>query len=173
MIIMTSLYVALVLVLVYVSYCDVRYRIIPNGASLAILVGFFAIGILHPISLSDWILHGMIGVIAFAVTLGLFAMRLLGGGDVKLFSALAFYMGSDMILSFLLLMTLIGGCLGILRLGAFLYRDFLAGHRINLRSALRADIPYGLAIAIAAIFTLPRTNLFAPLFAGCSAFTLC
>lgn len=40
MIIMTSLYVALVLVLVYVSYCDVRYRIIPNGASLAILVGF-------------------------------------------------------------------------------------------------------------------------------------
>jgi prepilin peptidase CpaA len=153
-------YLSISLVLIYVGYQDAFFRIIPDWASLALFAGFVVLGLIRALSISEWMLHGLIAGAVFAAIVPLFYFHLMGGGDVKLCSALSLYMGLDHIVSFLLLTSVIGGCLGIARIISGCIADWRTGRPVSFRAGLNAEIPYGIAIVSAALIIFPETRLF-------------
>ena len=85
-----------------------------------------------------------VALAAFAVLAVLFALRAMGGGDVKLLTALALWIQPIWFLQLIILMSLIGGVLTLV---------FGAWH-IARRRKDRIAIPYGLAIASAGLWVL-------------------
>jgi prepilin peptidase CpaA len=89
-----------------------------------------------------------IAVGAFAVLAGLFALRAMGGGDVKLLTALALWLPGVLFLKLLIVMALLGG---VLTIGLGMWH-------ISRRRKDRLKIPYGVAIALAGLWTLGSTD---------------
>lgn len=136
---------------------DLRSFRIPNRIS-------FAVAALFPVyafaGFADLRSGLFAGGIVFAIGLFLFARGLVGGGDVKLLTAVSFWAGTELILPMILIVTLAGGVLSLaewLRAGgfqAFLNRFFpkfdgafsLAGHREQV------VVPYGVAIFAGAFY---------------------
>ncbi|MEO6042031.1 MAG: prepilin peptidase [Croceibacterium sp.] len=85
----------------------------------------------------------------FAVLAVLFALRAMGGGDVKLLTALALWIEPLLFLKLIVLMALLGGLLTVV---------FGAWH-IARRRKDRLAIPYGVAIASAGLWVLGTSYL--------------
>ena len=154
---------AVALLLVYAGISDFRERRIPNWIPLSIFAlyaAFLAGQYLLELPSPALPLLGSLGVGAgVAVVFGaLFALKYLGGGDVKLIAAMGFWAGPGLILPFLLLMALSGG---ILALG-FLAFDWASkkasggqkGAPSSNRERKKLKIPYGIAIAAAGLFVV-------------------
>ena len=143
-----GLLAALAIALLFAAFTDLRSRTIENwltlGMALAAPLFWWASG------LSPW--PGMalqlgLGLAVFAALAGLFALGAMGGGDVKLLSALALWLPWQPFLKLVVLMALIGGVLTIAVAG---------WHRIARREG-RVQIPYGVAIAAAGLWVLAGT----------------
>ncbi|WP_300535890.1 prepilin peptidase [Sphingosinicella sp.] len=136
---------ALFALLAYVIYSDVTRRIIPNtvNAAVALLAVPFWLGsgeALWP--LVGWQLLLAVGV--FAVFAGIFALGAMGGGDVKLLTALALWLPAIPYLRMLVLMSIIGGVLTL---------AYLVWHRKRGKAG-NPEIPYGCAICLATFVAL-------------------
>ena len=122
---------------------------IANGFSLAI-VSLFAVWALGELASGRLTLMGLglsvgCAVVVFAAGAAAFAAGALGGGDVKLLAAVSLFAGPAGLVNFLVVTALVGGLLGLAILaGASLGQPAVAG---SLRARLRADLPYGPAIA--------------------------
>ena len=127
---------------------------ISNRTNVALLlVGIVAL-VVH--GGADWWQHPLSFLIALLVGIGLYALGWLGGGDAKLLAAAAFAFDLDGLLRFVICVSMIGGVLAIL----FLAAAFLRKRREKDRK--RANLPYGIAIAIGAattLFAFPATNV--------------
>ncbi len=139
------LLVALALLLVSAGIEDARNREIANWKNAAIALmaplWWWAAG------LSLWPdIAWQIGIAAlvFAFFVGAFALGQMGGGDVKMIGALALWLPVQPLLWMLVLMSLIGGVLTLV----------LMVERRLRRSTKVLEIPYGIAIAIAALLVL-------------------
>ncbi|MEM1051798.1 MAG: prepilin peptidase [Pseudomonadota bacterium] len=143
-----GLLVALAIALLYAAFTDIRSRTISNWLNLAIAivapVFWWASGLsLWP----DVAIQLGVAIAAFAVFAAMFAFGMMGGGDVKLLTALALWIEPNAFLQLLLVMAIAGGLLTIAM--AFV-------HAMRKRKEKLA-IPYGVAIAIGALWTLlPR-----------------
>jgi prepilin peptidase CpaA len=87
--------------------------------------------------------------ITFAVCAGLFALRAMGGGDVKLLTALALWIQPALFLKLVIMMSLLGGLLTVV---------FGAWHIVKRRRD-RLAIPYGVAIALAGLWVIGTSYL--------------
>jgi prepilin peptidase CpaA len=143
---------AVTMVLLFAAaYTDLtRYRI-PNVIVYAI-VAVFLIGACANLSWPalGWSVAAALGM--FLLGAGLFALRLFGGGDVKLIAAMALWTSvTPDLMRFLLIMSIAGGLLG----GAWLVRRrrqraaAANGSAPSERPKMPNKIPYGVAIAIA------------------------
>lgn len=141
----TFLLGALALLLVSCGIQDARTREIANWKNIAIAA-------LAPLW---WWTTGMavwpdmaiqIGVAAlvFAFFAGAFALGQMGGGDVKLIGALALWLPFQPLIWMLVIMSLLGGALTLL----------LVAEKWIRRGGKPLEIPYGVAIAIAALIVL-------------------
>ncbi len=141
--------------------------LIPNRLSLAI-VGLWVIHALvlvlqgHSPMFIVWSVA--IALLVFAIGFGLFALRLLGGGDVKLLAAATLWAAPDYVLPFILIVTVAGALLGfaflIPGIGHQPVEDGPAGRPAAAPSPAPAPggvvtagklgrkMPYGLAIAV-------------------------
>jgi prepilin peptidase CpaA len=139
---------------------DIRWLRIPNLIPL-LLVGLFvvvaALSVLtaRPV---DWPSHLLAGGIVFAAGIGLFAWGKIGGGDVKLLTAVALWHGLGLLPGLLLWTALLGGVLGLGFL--FLRKSGLAAVLTarGVSSVVLEDgagIPYAVAIVGACGFMLP------------------
>ncbi len=140
-----GLLIVLAIALIYAAVTDIQRRQIDNwlnaGIVLAAPIFWWASGMsLWP----DVAIQFGIAVLAFAFFAGLFALKLMGGGDVKLLTALALWIEPNAFLQLLLVMALAGGVLTIV-MGAY---HFLQ------RQKERLAIPYGVAIAFGALWVL-------------------
>lgn len=158
----TTVFIAL---LVLAAGTDLRTGRIPNkltGAGLAA-----ALVLLAP-SGPAAVLGGVAGAaLAFAVSFPLFAVRGLGGGDVKLLTVAGAFLGIGRVVPALLITAVAGGVLALAEGGRrgvllpVLFRSSqLVGHwasggrtgeRPTLESPGAVTIPYGVAIAAGAL----------------------
>jgi len=141
---------ALALLLVSAGIEDARTREIANwkNAAIALLapIWWWSIGVhLWP----D--LAILVGVAAFVFALFWVAFHFgwMGGGDVKMIGALALWFPLQGLLWMLIVMSLLGGALTLL----------LLVERAVRRKTSEIEVPYGVAIAIAALISLPEPFL--------------
>lgn len=142
-----------------VSYAGVNDLInmrIPNKISLVLIGGFFVTALVVGMPWMDFFLHLGISMCTLVVMFLLFSFGGVGGGDAKLIPAVSLWFASDALLSFFLLTAIYGGVLTIL----VLYLRSFSSMLPNFLSRLPwldpdrpgpVKIPYGVAIAVAAI----------------------
>jgi prepilin peptidase CpaA len=136
--------------LVIAAVFDLRERIIPNRLNLAIALlaplAWWAQGLaLWP----DIALQIGVAALIFALFIGLFAIGGIGGGDVKMIGALALWIDAGLIVDLLMIMALVGG---VIAGGMLIYRKMR-------KTTDKAEVPYGVAIAIAGLWAVHQQYL--------------
>ena len=143
----------LALLLVIAAVGDIRTFTISNRLNLtvALLAPFYWLA--AQFSGGHIILMVAASLVVFLLFAGAFYAGVMGGGDVKLASALALWFPPYATIKFMVLMSVAGG---VLTLG------IVAWHRFKQRQG-RPEIPYGVAIAFGglAILTQRFLNQFA------------
>lgn len=143
---------SLAIALLVAAFTDLRRRQIDNwlnaGIALAAPLFWWALwldGRFEPWPDIAW----QIGVatLVFVSLAGLFALRLMGGGDVKLLTALALWLPWQPFLKLVVVMALVGGVLTVV---------FGMWH-IARRQKDKVKIPYGIAIASAGVWVILTT----------------
>ncbi len=140
-----GLLIALAIALVFAAFTDLRRRQIDNWLNGAIVLGaplyWWSSGLtLYP----EIAIQLAIALAVFAVLAGLFILKMMGGGDVKLLTALALWIEPTMFLKLLIIMALVGGLLTIVMGIAHLMK----------RQRDRLAVPYGVAIAVGGLWVL-------------------
>ncbi len=124
-------------------YTDIRYRLILNKITLPIALGaplfWFATGDYALSSIGIHVLTAMGAFLFFAL---FFRLGMMGGGDVKLFSALALWLTWFDTVRMVFYATLLGGAVTLI---------FLMIHKLRRKSG-PPRIPYGVAIALAGLW---------------------
>jgi prepilin peptidase CpaA len=139
---------------------DLYDRQIPNQISVAIILLYPALVLLTPGPV-EWRGALIVAIAMFALGAVLFALRLAGGGDVKLFAATSLWAGPALIYPLVLGTVLAGGGLALMVLVQCRLRRLCAGRAGGAGSAGSADeiepeLPYGVAIACGGLFVATR-----------------
>ncbi len=153
----------------YAAASDLLTMLIPNRISLALLAGFAVLAASGVMSWSDLGLHLGAGAAVLTATFTLFAFGIIGGGDAKLAAATGLWLGFDGLIDYLLAASILGGALTLAILAA---RSQPLPPRIaRLPFALhlhdsKTGIPYGIALAAAALIVLPETEVWTQAITG-------
>ena len=145
----------------FAAASDLVSMTISNRVSLALVAGFFVVAWLTGMGWGDVGRHLLAGAIVLVVAFGFFAQGWIGGGDAKLASATALWLGFSHLLEYLLIASVAGG---ILTLALLQWRTLpmpavLARQKWIARlHELHAGIPYGIALAIAGLMVYPETS---------------
>jgi prepilin peptidase CpaA len=136
---------------------------VPNLLNAAVALSFVAAALAFPGTV-DWTSHLTAGALVLTVGAAMFALNLLGGGDVKLAAAVALWMGLDIhLLHFLLWMALVGGMLVLVLVPLRLAVSYALpeGNVRFLPATLRRRgcLPYAVAIAAGAVAVAARASL--------------
>lgn len=137
-----------------------------NRLVLATIIAYPAIAYLAGVPFETMGMHALAGLAVLAVTFSLFAMGWIGGGDAKFAAATALWFGFELMLPFLLYASLLGGGLTLALLGIRRFALPLPLMKVDWIERLhnpRTGVPYGIALAAAALLIYPHTAIFAAL----------
>ena len=158
-----SIFVIFPFCMLFAAVSDMISMTIANRVSVILIASF---AIIAPLTGMDWATYGWhfaAGGIVLAVTFTMFAIGGMGGGDAKLLTATAVWMGfSITLLQYLVLGAMIGGFLTLL---IVFFRGspmaIFASNNLFLRHFAdeKAGIPYGIALGVAGLMTYPQTEL--------------
>jgi prepilin peptidase CpaA len=155
-----GLLIGLAIALVIAAFTDMRRRQIDNWLNAVIALAAPAFWWASGLDLWPGVATQLgVAAVAFVILAGLFAMKVMGGGDVKLLTALALWVPPYIFMQLLLIMSLAGGALTIV----------LAGWHIIRGERDKIKIPYGIAIAVGGLWALAVNYLPANAIAGASA----
>ena len=159
-----SLLIAVFPLLVIVAALrDITTFTIPNWISIALVTAFYPAALAAGMPLGVIGLCTAIGVGGLAAAMAMFAVGWIGGGDAKVFAAASLWIGWPAVLPFLLATAVAGGALALilLQMRSAMFRPFLeTGPAWIARLAKQGgDAPYGVAIAIGALFALPQSAI--------------
>lgn len=136
---------------------DVRGMIIPNIHSVIVLAAFplcYGVCFLARVEVFASPLSHLLGfLIVFGVSVGLFALKVMGAADSKLASAYAVWLGLPGLAPFLFYMTLVGGLLGVAAIVIGRRKPFANPDPQSWVGHVQAGdskVPYGVAIVIGA-----------------------
>lgn len=152
---------------------DLVSMTISNKVSLVLMAGFmiFAFLIGMPWEAIAW--HWGIFAVVLLVGFALFAFGAIGGGDAKLAASTALWLGWEHSMSYFVIAAFLGGVLTLLILRL---RTMPLPERVSnvgwIARLYRADegIPYGIALAAAAIMVYPQTPWMQHVFATANPF---
>lgn len=145
-----GLLIALAIALLVAAFTDIQRRQIDNWLNLAIAAGAPAFWWASGLSLwPDVALQIGVALAALVLLAGLFALRMMGGGDVKLLTVLALWIEPTMFLHLLVVMAIAGGVLTVV---------MVIWHTMR-RQRDKLAIPYGVAIAFGGLWVLAMNYL--------------
>jgi prepilin peptidase CpaA len=145
---------------------DLLTMTIPNRVSLALLAAFAAAAPLTGMPWPQFFSHLLAGFMMLAVGILMFARGWIGGGDAKLLAVVVLWLGFESVVQYLFLVAALGGLLAaaILTYRSLVPPLWLANHSWALRlHDPRSGIPYGIALAAAALWIYPSTRWLAVL----------
>jgi prepilin peptidase CpaA len=136
----------------WASVSDALRMRIPNALILYLLAGFVITVAVSQPGWVDLVAHLAVGLALLGGGVVLFARGWMGGGDVKLLAVTGLWLGPAAMPALLLLTALAGGLLTLVMIVArALGAHRLAGGRIAALRDPMDRVPYGIAIAAAAI----------------------
>ena len=148
---------------VVAALTDLTRMKIPNWISAALIVAFFPAALaagLSPLSVG---IHLGLAALLLVAGIGLFALRIVGGGDAKLIAAAGLWLGPAALMPFLIWTASLGGAFSAaLMLGRGMGQPYLAGAPawVSTRLPPKGDIPSGVAICGGALMAFPSSVLF-------------
>ena len=146
----------------FAASSDLLTMTISNRLSLGLVVGFLALALIAGMSGSQIAMHFGAGMVVLVFAFICFARGWIGGGDAKLAAATALWLGFDLLMPYLLYASLLGGVLTILiiRFRTMPLPEWLSRHPWIARlHQVDAGVPYGIALAAAALLVYPASPL--------------
>lgn len=149
--------------MIFGGIMDLFTLTIPNRVSIMLVIAFFLAALVTAMPWPLLGLHLATGVAVFFIGFALFAGGLVGGGDAKLLAAASLWLGYSVLPIYALYVALAGGLLAVVIL---LYRAIIPPpFLMRLPWAMRlhnksTGIPYGIALASAALLVFPNTTWF-------------
>lgn len=143
----------------YAAASDLLTMTISNKLSIALVVGFYLVALLLGMPAGTIGMHSAAGLVVLAVSFSMFAAGWIGGGDAKLVAAIALWLGFQDLMSFLVLASIFGGVLtfSLLAVRRYALPGCLIGQEWAVRlHAPTTGVPYGIALAAAALMTYPH-----------------
>jgi prepilin peptidase CpaA len=150
----------------YAASSDLLTMRIANWLVILVVLAYLGLALLLNI---PWEQIGWAAVAALAVLVvafALFAFGWIGGGDAKLVSATAMWVGTTVMLQYLIYAALLGGALTLIILAFRRYPmpAWLLRHKwLDRLHDTKSGVPYGIALALAAILVYPETAIFGAL----------
>lgn len=148
----------------YAACSDLLTMRISNKLVLVTVLAFVVLALVCGMALPTLGMHFAAAAIVLAITFGCFAAGWIGGGDAKFAAATVLWFGFDSLsLMYLLYASALGGVLTLL---------ILVGRRYALPAPLmqvswierlhdsKTGVPYGIALAAAALLLYPQTYIF-------------
>jgi prepilin peptidase CpaA len=145
----------------FAASSDLLTMTISNRVSLILMGGFFALAFLGGTGMAGILSHMGAACMVLLVAFGLFTRGWIGGGDAKLAAATALWLGFDHLLPYLVYASLLGGALTLALIqfrlsplpAALARQEWL--ERLHRKDA---GVPYGIALAAAALAVYPETQ---------------
>jgi prepilin peptidase CpaA len=148
-------------IMAFAASSDLLTMTIANRVSLILIGGFVLLAIMSGMSPADVAWHFAAGAAVLVLTFVMFSFGWVGGGDAKLAAATALWLGFAHLLDYLIYASLLGGALTLaliqfrmLPLPAWLARREWI-ERLHRRGG---GVPYGIALAAAALLVYPHTE---------------
>jgi prepilin peptidase CpaA len=145
----------------FAASSDLFTMTIANRVSLILIGGFGLLAIMTGMSPSNVLLHVGAGALVLVVAFTMFSCGWIGGGDAKLAAATALWFGFNHLFDYLIYSSILGGALTLLLIQ---FRMFPLPHVLVGREWIErlhrrgGGIPYGIALAAAALLVYPHTE---------------
>ena len=148
-------------VMAFAASSDLFTMTITNRVSLILVAGFVLLALMSGMSPADMAWHFAAGAGVLVLTFVLFSFGWVGGGDAKLAAATALWFGFAHLLDYLIYASILGGALTVLLIqfrmlplpAALARREWI--DRLHQRGG---GVPYGIALAAAALLVYPHTE---------------
>ncbi len=145
----------------FAALSDFFTMTIANRVSLILVAGFGLLALLVGMTTTEVISHAGAAAAVLAVVFVLFARGWIGGGDAKLAAATVLWLGFAHLADYLIYASLFGGALtlAIIQFRAMPLPALFVGREWAERlHRLDGGVPYGIALAAAALLVYPHTE---------------
>jgi prepilin peptidase CpaA len=144
----------------FAASSDLLTMTISNRVSIILVAGFVVLAAATGMDATTVGMHLGAALLVFVIVFAMFAQGWIGGGDAKLAAATALWLGFDQLLAYFVWASLFGGALTflIIRFRVMPLPEFLAeAEWVKRLHRMDAGVPYGIALAAAALLVYPDT----------------
>jgi prepilin peptidase CpaA len=145
----------------FAASSDLFTMTIANRISLILVAGFGLLAAMVGMSTADMLSHAGAAAAVLAVVFLLFTRGWIGGGDAKLAAATVLWLGFAHLADYLVYASLLGGALtiAIMQFRTMpLPRVFVGREWAERLHRIDGGVPYGIALAAAALLVYPHTE---------------
>jgi prepilin peptidase CpaA len=145
----------------FAAVSDLFTMTIANRVSLILLGGFALLAVLSGMGPVQMLWHAAAAAVVLAVVFVFFTCGWVGGGDAKLAAVTVLWLGFAHLLDYLLYASLLGGALTLVLIGFRampLPRVFVGREWAQRLHRSDGGVPYGIALAAAALLVYPHTQ---------------
>jgi len=146
----------------YAAASDLLTMTISNKLAVILIAGFYVVALALGMPASAIVMHSIACLAVLSVTFAMFAAGWIGGGDAKFAAAVALWLGFEQLLDYILIASMLGGALTLALLAVRRYALPLVLMKQDWVARLHAPttgIPYGIALAGAALLVYPHGSI--------------